>query len=160
MDAQDIYRRHVSDVYRFALYLSGNTATAEDLAAEAFVRLWTTSSPIRTETVKAYLFAIVRNLHSDAARRSRTVTELDERLADPVDRVEGPAAQRSEVRHALRLLAHLSADDRAALLMRAADVAYADIARTLGITTAAAKVRIHRARMKIALLNTSQETLP
>jgi DNA-directed RNA polymerase specialized sigma24 family protein len=79
---------------------------------------------------------------------------------DPVDRLEAPVAQRSEVRYALRLLAQLSADDRAALLMRAADVAYADIARTLGITTAAAKVRVHRARMKVALLKTPQEAMP
>jgi DNA-directed RNA polymerase specialized sigma24 family protein len=37
---QDIYQRYAQDVYRFALYLSGDQALAEDITSETFVRLW------------------------------------------------------------------------------------------------------------------------
>src|SRR6185503_14322323 len=126
MDAQDIYQRYAADVLRFAHYLTGDRTAAEDLASEAFVRLWTAPGEIRTATVKAYLFAIVRNLHSNARRAQRAAVALDDEVADPVDRIAGPVERRSEAQHALRLLARIAADDRAALLMRAADVAYDD----------------------------------
>ena len=38
---RDIYQRYVQNVYRFALYLSGNQALAEDITSETFARLWT-----------------------------------------------------------------------------------------------------------------------
>jgi RNA polymerase sigma-70 factor (ECF subfamily) len=157
MDAQGIYQRYAADVLRFAHYLTGDRTAAEDLASEAFVRLWTAPGEIRTATVKAYLFAIVRNLHSNARRSQRAVVALDGEVADPVDRIAAPVERRSEAQYALRLLARIAADDRAALLMRAADVAYDDIARELGITVAAAKVRVHRARMRLATLRQIEE---
>ena len=36
----DLYERHWRDVYRFALFLSGNPAHAEDLTSDTFVRAW------------------------------------------------------------------------------------------------------------------------
>lgn len=50
---QEIYRRYAQDVFRFALYLSGDQALAEDIASETFVRLWTSDEAIRLQTVKA-----------------------------------------------------------------------------------------------------------
>ena len=74
---------------------------------------------------------------------------LDDSLPDPVDRVAGPLQRRSEAAAALRAMATLSADDREALLMRAAEMSYAEIAQSLEISVAAAKVRVHRARVRI-----------
>ncbi len=37
---------HAHDLRRFAVYLSGNTALADDLVSEAFVRAWTTRDRI------------------------------------------------------------------------------------------------------------------
>ena len=66
---QDIYQRYAQDVYRFALYLSGNRALAEDITSETFARLWASDEKkIRELTVKAYLFAIARHLYIDSLR--------------------------------------------------------------------------------------------
>ena len=43
----ELYERHARDVYRFALFLTGNPATAEDLTSETFVRAWTARSRAR-----------------------------------------------------------------------------------------------------------------
>jgi RNA polymerase sigma-70 factor (ECF subfamily) len=50
----------------------------------------------------------------------------------------------------LRLLQEIPEVDRAALLMRAQqEMSYEDIARMLGISLAAVKIKIHRARVRL-----------
>jgi len=58
----DLYERYSRDVYRFALYLSGDPALADDITSETFVRVWSSREPIRFATVKGYLLTIARNL--------------------------------------------------------------------------------------------------
>ena len=38
---RDLYERYYPDVFRFALFLTGDVARAEDLTADTFVRAWT-----------------------------------------------------------------------------------------------------------------------
>jgi DNA-directed RNA polymerase specialized sigma24 family protein len=51
-----LYEHYARDVLRFALYLTGSRAEAEDITSETFVRAWVESDTIRVGTVKAYLF--------------------------------------------------------------------------------------------------------
>ena len=73
---QELDQRYHPDVYRFALFLTGDHARAEDLAADTFVRAWIARERITAATVRAYLFTIAKNLHRDARRRERPVAEL------------------------------------------------------------------------------------
>ena len=78
IDFHTVYERHAADLHRFALYLTGNPALADDLVADAFVRLWTASGGIRTDTVRAYLIAIDRKLSRNSRRRgARDVPRAD-----------------------------------------------------------------------------------
>ena len=149
MDFHRIYQEHAPAVHRFAAGLSGDRALADDLTADAFVRLWTAPGEIRLPTVRAYLCTIVRNLYVSHLRTARRAIALDESMVDPVDRVTAPIERRSQAEAARRALAALSSDDREALLMRAADLSYAEIAQSLDISVAAAKVRVHRARVRV-----------
>ena len=58
----ELYEKYSRDVYRFALYLSGDPALADDVTSETFVRVWSSPEPVRLATVKAYLLSIARNL--------------------------------------------------------------------------------------------------
>ena len=149
MDFHRIYPEHAPAVHRFAAGLSGDRTLADDLTADAFVRLWTAPGEIRLPTVRAYLCTIVRNLYVSHLRTARRAIALDESMVDPVDRVTAPIERRSQAEAARRALAALSSDDREALLMRAADLSYAEIAQSLDISVAAAKVRVHRARVRV-----------
>ena len=149
MDFHQIYQAHAPAVHRFAVGLTGNRALADDLTADAFVRLWTAPGEIRLPTVRAYLCTIVRNLYVSHLRKARRAIALDESMVDPVDRVTAPIERRSQAEAARRALAALSSDDREALLMRAADLSYAEIVQSLDISVAAAKVRVHRARVRV-----------
>jgi len=152
-DFESLYERYARDVYRFALYLSGSPAQAEDIASETFVRIWTIRDTIRAASVKAYLFTIARNLHADGRRREARHCELPERLADPSPGPDASAEDRQELEAVLVALQHLPEVDRAALLMRAQDgIPYEEIAAALGLSLPAAKVRVHRARLRLAEL--------
>jgi RNA polymerase sigma-70 factor (ECF subfamily) len=153
MDLHDLYTRYAADVHRFALYLSGNRALADDLTSETFLRAWSSASPIREATVKAYLFTIVRHLYlSEITRSSRRVDlPADLPAASPTqhDRLE----TETRLRDVWRALHQLPEMDRAALLLRMQDdMPYEQIAQVLRITVANAKVKVHRARMKLAML--------
>ncbi len=147
----DLYSRHSADVFRFALYLSGNRTEAEDITSETFVRAWTAPAPIRMATVKGYLFTIARNLFLQGRRKASRQVELSEDLRDPGAGPHAGAEHDSELAAALVALQKLPEVDRAALLMRAHDeLPYEEIARALGISLASVKVKIHRARLALA----------
>ena len=150
-DFTALYKKYAPDVYRFALYLSGERGEAEDITSETFVRAWTSPEPIRMTTVKGYLFTIVRNLFLQGLRKRSRNVELDEELHDPQPSPLAQAEQKAELRAVLAGLQKLPEIDRAALLMRAFDeMPYEEIAQALGISLAAAKVKIHRARLALA----------
>lgn len=146
-----LYQKHAAEVFRFALYLSGNQGDAEDITSETFVRVWTSAAHVDTSTVRAYLFAIARNLYLQGLRRSRKHDALNDSLRDGNPGPHERAQHRAELEEVLRRLQQLPEVDRAAVLMRAFQAApYEDIARALGISVAAAKVKVHRARISLA----------
>lgn len=150
-DFSSLYKRYAPDVYRFALYLSGERGDAEDITSETFVRAWTAPEPIQMATAKGYLFAIARNLFLQGLRRKSRHVALDEDLREPGASPYAQAEGKEELQSVLARLQGLPEVSRAALLMRAVDgMAYEEIARALGISLAAVKVKIHRARLALA----------
>jgi RNA polymerase sigma-70 factor (ECF subfamily) len=149
-DFTQLYRDYAGDVFRFALYLCGSADWAEDLTSETFVRVWTRRDSLWMPTVKAYLLAIVRNLYLKQLRSEQRFTRLDDHLPSRASGPEASVEQRSELWAVLRGLQTLTEVDRAALLMRALyDMPYQEIAAALGVSLAAARVKVHRARLKL-----------
>jgi len=147
-----LYERYAPDVFRFALYLCGNRADAEDIASETFVRVWTAGDAVRTETVKGLLFTIARNLYLKQLKQSARRAELPETLADPAPATDLRLEQRDQAEAVLKAMEKLPPMDRAALAMRTIDgLSYKEIARILEMTEVSAKVKVHRARA--ALMN-------
>lgn len=152
-DFHSLYVQHAGAVRRFALFLCGDPALADDLTSETFVRAWTASGEIRHATVRAYLFTIVRNLYRDLLPHTLRQTELSETLPDPHVRADRSAEQNSELRLVLGAIQRLPELDRAVLLMRAHDeMSYQEIADVLGLPLATIKTKIHRARLKLMQL--------
>ena len=161
-DIENLYKRYAGDVRRFALYLCGDVMMADEITSDTFVRAWIATDRIRQPTVKSYLFTIARNAYIDLLRRAARHSQLDENMPDtrvsPLTQME----QSAEVGAVLAALQQLPEMDRTVLLMRAFDeMRYEEIAETLGIRVDAARVKVHRARLK--LMQTRQawrETVP
>jgi RNA polymerase sigma-70 factor (ECF subfamily) len=149
-DFRMLYQLHAPAVRRFVLFLGADAASADDVVAETFARAWTSAGPLREATVKAYLFTIARNLHRRATKRARQHDVLPADLPDEGISAQRAAEDRSDLQAVLNAMRLLSEEDRTALLLRATErMSYRDIARTLGLSVATAKVRVHRARLKL-----------
>lgn len=70
-----LYDRYQGPIYRFALHMSGNSATAEEVTQEVFMLLIRSSKSYQAEkgSVGGYLYGMARNL----ARRSMQNRRLD-----------------------------------------------------------------------------------
>src|SRR5579859_2190191 len=115
-DFEALYKKYAPDVFRFALYLSGDRGDAEDITSETFVRAWTAPEPIVLSTVKGYLLAIARNLFLQGLRKRSRAVPLDESMRDPHPGPDAQAATRAQYDAVLAGLQELPEVDRAALL--------------------------------------------
>ena len=140
----------------YALARTGCRSTAEDVAQDALialVRRWRAAGP--PDSPDAFAFAIARRRAGRAVARRALTAPIDALRGVAQDGpgvVERYAEQREmdAVRKALRALPRR---DREALLLRAiGELPFDAIARVLRSTPAAVKMRISRARRRLAAL--------
>jgi RNA polymerase sigma-70 factor (ECF subfamily) len=149
---QDLYESHVVDVYRFSLWISGDQAEAEDITSETFIRAWGRRQTIRTETLKAYLFTISRNIYLERSRKLKKLDELDPDYPDPASGPEEIVNNHMDLVRIQQILKKIPEIDRTAFILRVQhELAYAEIARVLGISLSNAKVKVHRTRKQVLL---------
>jgi RNA polymerase sigma-70 factor, ECF subfamily len=142
-----LYRRHATEVYRFAMGVLRNRADAEDVTQVTFMNAYRAlQRGDRPRAPLNWLIAIAHNVCRQrfraAARRPHEV-ELDCDIAETlVTDNESPTPD-----DMLRALGHLAFNQRAALVMREIEGrSYAEIAGVLGISVSAVETLIFRAR--------------
>jgi RNA polymerase sigma-70 factor, ECF subfamily len=141
-----LYRRHVADVYHYALAVLRNPADAEDVTQTTFLNaLRAYERGERPRAEQNWLIAIAHNVcrqrFRQSQRRPREVS-LDEDVADRIVDEDAPSAD--DIRRALGQLAF---NQRAALVMRELEGrSYADIAEILGVSAGAVETLLFRAR--------------
>jgi RNA polymerase sigma-70 factor (ECF subfamily) len=147
---QELYEAYSKDIYRFAYWLSGNSADAEDITSETFVRAWFNYDSTKMETLKAYLMKIARNIYLETLRKNQDHAPLEDHLPDHQDHMETKIQRESELKSVWNSLQTLGEEDRTAFILRVDhDMSYAEIARVLKISEVAAKVKVHRVRRKL-----------
>jgi RNA polymerase sigma-70 factor (ECF subfamily) len=80
---EDLYRRHVQAVFRFALRVTGDRATAEDVTSEAFLALHRNLAAIDESQLPAWLLTVARNRARDLWRRQAVEQRYLEQLEAP-----------------------------------------------------------------------------
>jgi RNA polymerase sigma factor (sigma-70 family) len=142
-----MYRRHVGDVYHYALAVLQNERDAEDVTQTTFLNAYRAfGSGERPEKPKNWLIAIAHNVcrqrFRTAARRPMEVPLLEETVAEAIDDADRPSAQ--DIR---RALSHLSFNQRSALVMRELEGrSYEEIATILQLSRSAVETLLFRAR--------------
>lgn len=160
LNFEDLYESYATEIYRFAFYLAGDSAEAEDVTSETFVRAWVRRSTIRTETLKAYLFTIARNVYLERKRKRKRQVALEDVHVDPAPGPDKVVETQLELSRILKVLQTLPEIDRATFIMRVQhELPYAEIARVLGLTLTAAKVKVHRVRKKLLATRAEREDL-
>jgi RNA polymerase sigma-70 factor (ECF subfamily) len=136
----EIYERHARDVYRYTFWLAGNPDDADDITSEAFARAWAGRDEIRTETVKAYLFAIARNVYLKGLRQTKRQMDLTQDHTDPRPAPEQMVESKLELHRAMDVIQSFPEVDRAAFLLRVQhELPYDEIARILQLSLTTVK---------------------
>ena len=153
-----LYARYGRLVFGLAMNVLGDSATAEEVCQDVFMRVWEKSGSYRADRgkVATWLARIARNRAIDVLRSARakpdgsTVddepTSADEQGPDPGDRLL-QTFREEQVRAAV---ASLPADQRTALsLAFFRGMTHREIAETLGEPLGTVKTRIRDAMMKL-----------
>ena len=141
-----LYRKHVGDVYRYALVVLRNEADAEDVTQTTFMNAYRAfEQGERPEKPQNWLIAIAHNVCRQRFRQSQrrpNEVAFEEELAEAV--VVDDAVSAEDIR---RALGHLAFNQRAALVMRELEGrSYQEIADILEVSVSAVETLIFRAR--------------
>jgi RNA polymerase sigma-70 factor (ECF subfamily) len=141
-----MYKKHVLDVYRYALVVLRNPEDAEDVTQTTFMNAYRAfQRGERPRTAQNWLIAIAHNVcrqrFRQSARRPQEV-ELGDHADEVVPDDETPTGD--DIR---RALGHLAFNQRAALVMREIEGrSYAEISEILGVSVGAVETLVFRAR--------------
>jgi RNA polymerase sigma-70 factor (ECF subfamily) len=124
--------------------------TATELLAEVYLVAWRRHADLPTgDEARLWLFGVARTLVASHHRRAVVHEPFPDDVADPGPAVGGPDTDR--VRAVRLALATLSEADRELLTLTTWDgLGVAGAATVLGIRPGTARVRLHRARARVA----------
>jgi RNA polymerase sigma-70 factor (ECF subfamily) len=143
-------RAHAGDLYRFAYWLCGHEALAQDLVQETMLRAWKSLDALReAEAAKPWLLTILRREHARHHERKQLDTvELNEGIADDAawasPERHGDAA---ELREAMSKLPHKYREPL--LLQVLGGMSCDEIADELGQQPGAVMTQLFRARQQL-----------
>lgn len=154
MDLDETVGALAPRVLRYAAARLGDRGLADEVAQESLtslVRAWRGGGP--PDSPEAFVFAIARRRVWRIIWRRRLWLPLDvaagARDAGPTP--ETHAVDRDQARRVRAALARLSGRDREALLLVAlGELTMADAAAALDLSVSAVKMRVHRARARLA----------
>lgn len=155
---RSLYESYQGPIYRFALHMSGNKATAEEVTQEVFMRLMINPKAYRPERgpLAGYMFGIARNL----TRRIIQTRHLDVPIGDYDGNGDSPACCLSSEQDVLE---DLSQSETLELLRKAVvslpepyreavvlcdleEMSYSCAAELLGCSPGTVASRLHRGR--------------
>lgn len=153
----ELVRIHQPEVYTLAVRLTGDPVLAADITQEALVRAWRSIGRFRGEAAfGTWLYRITANAAWTWKGRAARHAGVDLEAVGPrlrSDRRHDPeaAGERAELRARLdRALDRLPKAQRSIVILK--DVygwSHQEIAAALSISVTAAKVRLHRAHLKL-----------
>jgi RNA polymerase sigma-70 factor (sigma-E family) len=150
-EVEALFRHSFTRMRSLAFLMTGDSATAEEIAMEGFLRVFSRWRGVSEyENPEAYVRKVVVNLCRSRWRRVRVEARFrhaaDRSSTEPwdSDRYE----RTDEVRAAVR---ELPAHQRACVVLRYyQDLSEGEIADALGCTTGAVKSQLSRARQRLA----------
>ena len=150
-----LYERHRTPLFRFALRMLGSTSLAEDVTQECFLSVIRRPDLYRPEraSLRTYLCGAARHLALKQLRRQGVETTTDEPIEDTRDDGTEPLQHLLEeetaeaVRKAVNALPPLQRE--AVILFEYEDMSLAEIACVAETDVGAVKSRLHRARERL-----------
>ena len=163
----EIYRRHVSSVYRYLMARTGDEQVAQDLTAETFLAALRHIGRYRGQgTLIAWLLSIAHNAAASYFRQDRSLVSLEEveEMPDPDASLDDVICRRLDQAQALRALQQLSVERAEVLVLRVVlELSVEETSHVMRKSEAAVKMLARRAladlrRCLVALVE--EESVP
>jgi RNA polymerase sigma-70 factor (ECF subfamily) len=153
----ELVRQTFVDTFTLACRLTGNEEDARDVVQDAYLRAWRAIGKFRGEAqFSTWMYRITANASATHMRkRHRHRTEPLDDVTEPADtRLESQPAAAFEsadmLVHVAAAIEELPPKLRSVVVLKDVyDLPHEAIAEELGISVAAAKVRLHRARRRL-----------
>ena len=153
-DPRDGLVDHLPALRAFALSLTRNGATADDMVQDTVVKAWTNIDKFKPGTnMRAWLFTILRNTYYSSRRKlNREGADVDGVFAGSVS-VKPDHDGRMQLADFKKAFETLPDEQREALvLVGAAGFTYEEAAETCGVAIGTIKSRANRGRARLAEL--------
>jgi len=157
-----LYREQGRAILAYALRRVESPEDAADVVAETFLVAWRRLDEVPVDDGgRLWLYAVARrviaNLHRSERRRTRLGQRLAESLRTELATQPAPAGEAAEV---LRVMGGLGDGDRELLLLISwEELSPGEAAEVLGISSLAARSRLHRARRRLRALLEQRESV-
>ena len=161
-DPRDELVEHLGAMRAFAISLTRNTATADDLVQDTLVKAWTNFDKFEQgSNMRAWLFTILRNTYYSLRRkRRREVEAADGVMAESLSQKPDHDG-RLNMRDFNVAFEQLNDEQREALiLVGAGGFSYEEAAETCGVKVGTIKSRVNRGRARLAELMNMAEDEP
>lgn len=152
---EDVLAWHATEIYRFALRLTGNRCDADDLYQETMLKAFRAFDRLGPDANhRAWLYRIASNTFITDRRKRDRIDPLDEQASAAIPAAEADHAACLDARALLSEVATfvdaLPPKQRIALVLRKHHgLEYDEIAATLACSEAAARGNVHHALRKL-----------
>lgn len=155
-----LYRKYVTDVYRYCYRRLPDRESAEDVTSQVFLNAYRALPTLGHKPFRPWLFSIAHNAVIDAVRRSGPfAASLDgaEEWEDPAESPEGMVLEHESRDLVRTLLSQLPRRDREVMELRLAGLNGLEIAQALHCSHGAVRTAHCRALERLRQLMTSGE---
>ena len=161
---------HTDALFRYAMALCRNIATAEDLVQETYLRALSAKNPLRPDSnYKSWLFTILRNIWLNELRRGRWTpqtldTEVDGVASSIPASTDGDPhfqyVSKLKVEQVRDAIQQLPQEFREIIILREYDeLSYQEIAEVLGCPAGTVMSRLARARSRLRNILSEQQAI-
>lgn len=146
-----IYDTYFKDIYRFILSLTRNTAVAEDIVQDTFIKALNNIHNLRDDTkIKSWLFQIAKNTYLTHVSKSvKTISTNELEIASTRNEISEFADQ-DTARHARKILHKMPEPHKEIFYLRVfANLSFKEIAEIFDQKEDWARQTYHRAKLII-----------
>ena len=154
-----LYESRLDAIYRYVYFRVGDTAQAEDMTEEVFVKAWEALPAYRPgrNPFSSWLYRIAHNLVVDHYRRKpneQVAAEVDpDSQPDPTPSLEEKLVEQQDRADLAEAIQQLSDEEQQVVVLRFVEgLPHRQVARIIGKSEAASRVIQHRALAALAAM--------